>query len=86
MQVGLVGVGVLFGISALVNFVALNETTLVNVGVIHALQPAVVAGLAGRYLGERVDWKLFAWVMVAIGGASLVAAASAGVGHLEPAR
>jgi drug/metabolite transporter (DMT)-like permease len=80
VQIGLVGVGVLFGISALVNFVALNETTLVNVGVIHALQPAIVAGLAGRYLGERVDWRLFVWVMVAIGGASLVAAASAGVG------
>ncbi len=80
VQLGLLGVGVLFGISALVNFVAINETTLVNVGVIHALQPAVVAGLAGRYLGERVDGRLLLWVSVAMGGAILVAAASAGVG------
>jgi drug/metabolite transporter (DMT)-like permease len=80
LQVGLLGVGALFGVSALVNFVALNETTLVNVGVIHALQPAVVAGLAGRYLGERVDRRLLLWVGVAIGGAIAVAAASSGVG------
>jgi drug/metabolite transporter (DMT)-like permease len=80
VQVGILGVGALFGVSALVNFVALNETTLVNVGVIHALQPAVVAALAGRYLGERVDTQLLAWVGIAIGGAVLVAAASGGVG------
>jgi drug/metabolite transporter (DMT)-like permease len=80
IQVGLLGVGALFGISALVNFVALNETTLVNVGVIHALQPAVVAALAGRYLGELVDRRLLLWVAIAIGGAALVAAASGGVG------
>jgi drug/metabolite transporter (DMT)-like permease len=80
VQIGLLGVGALFGVSALVNFVALNETTLVNVGVIHALQPAVVAGLAGRYLGERVDRRLLLWVGVAIGGAIAVAAASSGVG------
>ena len=80
MQIGLLGVGALFGVSALVNFVAINETTLVNVGVIHALQPAVVAALAGRYLGERIDAKLLVWVSTAIGGAVLVAAASGGVG------
>ena len=80
VQVGLLGVGALFGISALVNFVAINETTLVNVGVIHALQPAVVAALAGRYLGERIDSTLLVWVSTAIGGAVLVAAASGGVG------
>ena len=80
VQLGLLGVGALFGVSALVNFVAINETTLVNVGVIHALQPAVVAALAGRYLGERIDAKLLVWVSTAIGGAVLVAAASGGVG------
>lgn len=80
VQLGLLGIGALFGVSALVNFVALNETTLVNVGVIHALQPAVVAALAGRYLGERVDSQLLTWVGIAIGGAVLVAAASGGVG------
>ena len=80
VRVGILGVGALFGVSALVNFVALNETTLVNVGVIHALQPAVVAALAGRYLGERVDSQLLTWVGIAIGGALLVAAASGGVG------
>jgi drug/metabolite transporter (DMT)-like permease len=80
VQLGIVGIGALFGVSALVNFVAINETTLVNVGVIHALQPAVVAAIAGRYLGEVVDWRLLARVGAAIGGASLVAAASTGVG------
>ncbi len=80
VQLGLLAIGVLFGISALVNFVAINETTLVNVGVIHALQPAVVALIAGRYLGEIVDWRLLASVSVAIGGAVVVAAASAGAG------
>jgi drug/metabolite transporter (DMT)-like permease len=77
---GMVGVGVLFGFSALVNFVAINETTLVNVGVIHALQPAVVALIAGRYLGEHVDWRVLTWVGVAICGACVVAAASTGAG------
>jgi drug/metabolite transporter (DMT)-like permease len=80
VQLGLLGIGALFGISALVNFVAINETTLVNVGVIHALQPAVVAALAGRYLGERIDGELLVWAGGAIGGAVLVAAASGGVG------
>ncbi|MEO7429158.1 MAG: DMT family transporter [Acidimicrobiales bacterium] len=80
VRLGLIGVGVLFGFSALVNFAAINETTLVNVGVIHALQPAVVALIAGRFLGEHVDWRLLARVSVAMGGAVAVAAASAGVG------
>jgi drug/metabolite transporter (DMT)-like permease len=80
VQLGLLGIGALFGISALVNFLAINETTLVNVGVIHALQPALVAVLAGRYLGERVDRSLTLWVGTAIGGAVLVALASGGVG------
>lgn len=80
VQLGLVGIGVLFGLSALINFVAINETTLVNVGVIHALQPAIVAVIAGRYLGEVVNWRLLAWVAVAIAGAFGVAAASTGVG------
>ncbi|MEX2293651.1 MAG: DMT family transporter [Acidimicrobiales bacterium] len=80
VRLGLVAIGVLFGVSALVNFSALNETTLVNVGVIHALQPAVVALLAGRVLGELVDWGLVARIGLAIIGACLVAAASAGVG------
>lgn len=80
VQIGLVAIGVLFGVSALVNFVAINETTLVNVGVIHALQPAVVALIAGRYLGEVVDWRLLASAGVAICGAFVVAAASAGAG------
>jgi drug/metabolite transporter (DMT)-like permease len=80
VQLGLLGIGALFGLSALVNFLAINETTLVNVGVIHALQPAVVAALAGRYLGERVDSELLLWAGGAIGGAVLVAAASGGVG------
>ncbi len=80
VRLGIVGVGVLFGISALVNFTAINETTLVNVGVIHALQPAVVALLAGRLLGEVVDWALLTRVGIAIAGACVVAAASVGVG------
>ena len=80
VQLWVLAVGALFGVSALVNFVAINETTLVNVGVIHALQPAVVAALAGRYLGEKIDSRLLVWVSTAIGGAVLVAAASGGVG------
>lgn len=80
VRLGLVGIGVLFGISALVNFTATNETTLVNVGVIHALQPAVVALLAGRVLGELVDWGMIARVGLAIAGACVVAGTSVGVG------
>ncbi|MGQ0831429.1 MAG: DMT family transporter [Microthrixaceae bacterium] len=80
VRLGLVGIGALFGVSALVNFSAINETTIVNVGVIHALQPAVVALLAGRLLGEVADWRLVTMIGVAIAGASLVAAASTGEG------
>lgn len=80
VRLGVVGIGVLFGISALVNFTATNETTLVNVGVIQALQPAVVALLAGRVLGELVDWAMITRVGLAIAGACVVASASIGVG------
>jgi drug/metabolite transporter (DMT)-like permease len=80
VQLGLLGIGALFGVSALVNFVAINETTLVNVGVIHALQPAVVAALAGRYLGEQVDRGVLVWAGTATAGAVVVAFASGGVG------
>lgn len=75
-----VATGVLFGVSAFVNFVSINETTLVNVGVIHALQPAVIAVVAGRYLGEHLDWSLIARASVAILGTLLVAAGSIGEG------
>jgi drug/metabolite transporter (DMT)-like permease len=80
IRLAMVGIGALFGLSAYLNFVSLNETTLVNVGVIHSLQPAIVAIVAGRYLGELVDWRLTARASVAILGAVLVAAASAGEG------
>jgi drug/metabolite transporter (DMT)-like permease len=80
VRVAMVAIGVLFGFSALLNFVALNETTLVDVGVIHSLQPAVVALVAGRYLGEHVDWRLVAKASVAILGAMAVAIASIGQG------
>jgi drug/metabolite transporter (DMT)-like permease len=80
MRAVVVATGVLFGISAYVNFLAINKTTLVNVGVIHALQPAVIAVVAGRWLGEHVDWSLVARVSVAIVGTVLVAAGSVGQG------
>jgi drug/metabolite transporter (DMT)-like permease len=80
VRLAMVLVGMLFGFSALLNFVSINETTLVNVGVIHSLQPAVVALFAGRYMGEHVDWRLMARSSVAILGAFLVAAASSGQG------
>ena len=80
IRLAVVGIGALFGISAYVNFLAVNETTLVNVGVIHALQPAVVALVAGRYLAEVVDWRLLARTGIAVAGAVLVAAASMGEG------
>jgi drug/metabolite transporter (DMT)-like permease len=80
VRVSMVAIGALFGLSALLNFVAINSTTLVDVGVIHSLQPAVVALVAGRLLGEHVDWRLMARCGVAILGAFLVAAASTGQG------
>ena len=79
-RVFVVCTGVLFGVSAWINFEALNQTTLVNVGVIHALQPAVVVLVAGRYLGELADWPFIAKLGVAVAGAVLVAAASTGEG------
>jgi drug/metabolite transporter (DMT)-like permease len=80
VRLGIVAVGVFFGVSAYVNFEALNRTTLVNVGVIHALQPAIVAVLAARWLGELVDWRLLTLTMLGMSGAILVAVASSGEG------
>lgn len=74
-------IGAVFGLSAFINFVSVNETTLVNVGVIHSLQPAVIAVVAGRFLGEIVDWRLLARTGIALAGAVLVAAASTGQGN-----
>jgi drug/metabolite transporter (DMT)-like permease len=51
--------GVLFGLNIMLFFAALKETTVADVLVISALQPALTVLVAGRLFGERATGRVF---------------------------
>jgi drug/metabolite transporter (DMT)-like permease len=76
LQASLVG-GVLFGVHQILYFTSLKLTSVVNVSLIGALQPALVLLLAGRLFGERVTARAVAWSIVALAGTMVVVLGSA---------
>ena len=66
-------------------FVASTKlTSVANVTIIGAVQPALVLLLAGRLFGERVTARGFLWAIVALVGTAIVMVGSAGMQGWSP--
>ena len=70
--------GVLFGLHQILFFTSIKLTSVANVTIIGALQPALVLLFAGRMFRERVTLSAVAWSFLALGGTVLVVIGSAG--------
>jgi drug/metabolite transporter (DMT)-like permease len=60
--------GVLFGLNLVLFFSAIKATSIADVLVIGALQPALVLLVAGRLFGEHVDRAELGWIAVSVLG------------------
>ena len=69
--------GVLFGLHQILFFTSIKFTSVANVTIIGALQPALVLLFAGRMFHERVTLAAVAWSFLALGGTVLVVIGSA---------
>ena len=76
--------GLLFGGHQLLFFSSLKLTSVSNVSIIAALQPALVLLVAGRMFGERVTRSAIGWSGVALAGTVIVVAGSHGVPGWSP--
>jgi drug/metabolite transporter (DMT)-like permease len=65
--------GVVFVANQLFFLAALNATSVVDVTLMQALQPLLVAALAAPMFGERPGAQFRVWSLVAIAGAAVVA-------------
>lgn len=72
LRASIVG-GLMFGVHQILFFCALKWTTVANVTVIGALQPALVLLVAGPLFGEHATARAIAWAGVAVLGTSAVA-------------
>lgn len=79
-----IGGGVLFAVHQILFFSSLKMTSVVNVAVIGALQPALVLLVAGPMFGEVVTARAIVCSLVAVGGTALVVTGSAGAPHWSP--
>jgi drug/metabolite transporter (DMT)-like permease len=70
--------GALLGIEIAFFFSAIKHTSIADVAVISALQPALVLLVAGRLFGEVVGRRELAWTAVSLAGVVLVTVGSAG--------
>ncbi|MGZ4113807.1 MAG: DMT family transporter [Actinomycetota bacterium] len=70
--------GVLLGIEISFFFSAIKHTSIADVAVISALQPALVLIVAGPLFGERIGRREIAWTGVSLLGVVLVTLGSAG--------
>jgi drug/metabolite transporter (DMT)-like permease len=70
--------GALLGIEIAFFFSAIKHTSIADVAVISALQPALVLLVAGRLFGEVVGRREIAWTAVSLAGVVLVTVGSAG--------
>jgi drug/metabolite transporter (DMT)-like permease len=70
--------GALLGIEIAFFFSAIKHTSIADVAVISALQPALVLLVAGRLFGEVVGRRELALTAVSLGGVVLVTVGSAG--------
>ena len=76
--------GGLFGIHQIFFFNSIKLTSVANVTIIGALQPALVILVAGRMFGETVTARALIWSLVAVGGTVLVVLGSAGTPSWSP--
>ncbi len=76
--------GSLFALHQIVFFNSLKLTSVVNVTIIGALQPALVLLAAGRMFGEPVTRRAIAWSAVAVTGTIIVVLGSLGAPHWSP--
>jgi drug/metabolite transporter (DMT)-like permease len=83
LRASLVG-GALFCVHQMLYFTSLKLTSVANVTIIGALQPALVLLLAGRMFGESVTYRALMWAGVAFFGtmAVVLGAAHAATGSL----
>jgi drug/metabolite transporter (DMT)-like permease len=70
--------GALFGVNLCFFFTALKLTSVADVLIIAALQPAITLMVAGPLFGERVTRHEVGWTVVSLGGVVLVVAGSSG--------
>ncbi len=70
--------GIALGADIALFFSAVKLTSVVNATIIGSMQPIVVGVIAARFFGEQIRTRDALWSIVAIGGAVLVVAASAG--------
>ncbi len=70
--------GVLFGLNLALFFSALKRTSIADVLIIAALQPAITLFVAGPLFGERVTAHEVFWTAVSLGGVVLVILGSSG--------
>jgi drug/metabolite transporter (DMT)-like permease len=70
--------GVIFGLNVTLFFMALKATSVADVLVIQALQPALILMVAGPLFGERITkWDVW-WTLASVGGVLLVTVGSSG--------
>jgi drug/metabolite transporter (DMT)-like permease len=70
--------GALFGVNLCFFFTALKLTSVADVLIIAALQPAITLIVAGPLFGERVTRHEVGWTMVSLAGVVLVVVGSSG--------
>ncbi|MGQ0824441.1 MAG: DMT family transporter [Actinomycetota bacterium] len=75
------GAGAFFAAAAGTGFAALNQTRLLDVTLIGALQPAIIIAIAVLFLGEQAERGHVVRAVVAVGGTALVALSASGTGN-----
>jgi drug/metabolite transporter (DMT)-like permease len=77
----LLGGGFFFSTGATTAFASINQTRLLDVTLIGALQPVVIVAVAVLFLGERTTRGVLAWGGVAVAGTVFVACTGGGAGE-----
>jgi drug/metabolite transporter (DMT)-like permease len=70
--------GALLGVEIMFFFTALKRTSVADVLIISALQPALTLTVAGRLFGERVTRREIGWTAASLVGVALVTVGSSG--------
>ncbi len=70
--------GVLFGLNLVLFFTAIKQTSIVDVLVIGAMQPAPTLLVAGRMFGEHVHARELLWIGVSLAGVVVFVFGSSG--------
>lgn len=70
--------GLLLGVEISFFFSAVKHTSIADVAVISALQPALILVVAGPLFGERITRRQVAWTLLSLVGVGIVTVGSAG--------